>query len=97
MMIYVTAADGAGTAFSAAHELQRRDLDNCYVFFCSLQQGEVGEEEEMELRLDLMTACDCIVMVGGPDSMVWRELELARAIGMEVMCLENGLLRPFAQ
>lgn len=97
MMIYVTSARGDGEVFEAAHALQRQDLDNCYVFFCSLERGEVGEAEETELRLDLVTACDGMVVIGNDDGIVEREVALARAIGMEVMRVEDGQLRPIPQ
>lgn len=97
MMIYVTSAQGGREAFEAAHALQRRDLDNCYVFFCSLLHGEVEEAEETELRLDLVTACDAIMVAGDIGGIVAREVELARVLGMEVMRVEDGQLRPLPQ
>lgn len=48
------------------HDLQVKDLENCYICpllaFSYLEYNEIGYEEEMALCLDLITVCDKIIV-----------------------------------
>lgn len=85
------------------HDLQVKDLANCYVCplmtFSYLEYGEIGYDDEMELCLDLLMSCDKLIVAGEEiSSGVQREIDFAKLVKMEVMRLdENGELQPFTE
>ena len=84
------------------HDLQVKDLANCYVCplltFSHLEYDEIGYDDEMELCLDLLTCADRLIVASEVSNGVQKEIDFAKLVKMEVMRLdENGELRPFAE
>lgn len=82
--------------------LQVNDLDNTYLcpllMFSPLRYKHIGYEAEMELCLDLLSACDVLIVASKVTKGVRREIEFANLIGMEVLRLEeDGTLRLFEE
>lgn len=75
------------------HDLQVGDLENAYICpllaFSALGYNEIGYDEEMALRLDLMSVCDCLLVASDMSEGVKREIDFAHLIGMEVRRLED--------
>lgn len=89
-------------AKNVMRHLQKRDLANCYVCplmtFSYLGYGEIGKDNEMELRLDLLTCADRLIIASEIDKQMQTEVEFAKLVKMEVLRLdENGELRPFTE
>lgn len=107
MIIYVAHAySGDKTNIERAkkitHDLQVKDLANCYICplltFSHLECGEIGFDAEMELCLDLLMACDRLIVASEISKGVQREIDFAKLVKMEVMRLdENGELQPFTE
>jgi hypothetical protein len=84
------------------HDLQVKDLANCYICplltFSHLEYGEVGYDAEMEVCLDLLSVCDRLIVTSEISNGVQMEIDFAKLVKMEVMRLdENGELRPFTE
>lgn len=85
------------------HDLQVKDLENCYVCplltFSHLEYGEIGYDDEMELCFDLITCADRLIVASEEiSSGVQKEIDFAKLVKMEVMRLdENGELQPFTE
>ena len=71
MLVYVAHRYGCDPANierakKITHDLQVSDLDNCYICplltFSHLKYGEIGYEQEMEICLDLLSACDVLII-----------------------------------
>ena len=82
------------------HDLQMKDLANCYVCplltFSHLEYVELGYDGEMELCLDLLSVCDQLIVASEISKGVQMEIDFAKLVKMEVMRLdENGELQPF--
>lgn len=83
--------------------LQKQDLANCYicplVMFPFTEYQDVGYDGVMELRIDLLTCADRLIVAGEQISKEVRmEIDFAKLVKMEVMRLEeNGDLRPFTE
>ena len=75
------------------HDLQVADLDNCYICplltFSHLKYGEIGYEQEMEICLDLLSVCDCLIVASDISKGVQKEIDFARMVGMEVIDLAD--------
>ena len=75
------------------HDLQVADLDNCYICplltFSYLKYGEIGYEQEMEICLDLLSVCDCLIVASDISEGVKKEVDFARLVGMEVIDLAD--------
>ena len=75
------------------HDLQVADLDNCYICplltFSHLKYGEIGYEQEMEICLDLLSVCDCLIVASDISEGVQKEIDFARLVGMEVIDLAD--------
>ena len=107
MLIYIAHAySGDKTNIEKAkkitHDLQVKDLANCYICplltFSHLEYGEIGFDAEMELCLDLLSACDVLVVASEISKGVQTEIDFAKLVKMEVMKLdENGELQPFTE
>ena len=83
------------------HDLQVKDLANCYVCplltFSHLEYGEIGYDNEMELCYDLLSQCDKLIVASEISRGVQMEIDFAKLVKMEVLKLDkNGELRPFA-
>ena len=84
------------------HDLQVKDLANCYICplltFSHLEYGEIGKDNEIELRLDLLTCTDRLIIASEIDKQMETEIEFAKLVKMEVLRIEeNGELRPFTE
>ena len=96
MLVYVAhrfCGDPANVerAKKITHDLQVSDLDNCYICpiltFSHLKYGEIGYEQEMEICLDLLSACDVLIIASDISEGVQKEIDFARLVGMEVIDL----------
>ena len=108
MVVYVAHCYGGkkenfDRAKQITHDLQIKDLANCYVCplltFSHLEYGEIGYDDEMELCLDLLTCADRLIVASDDISRgVKREIDFAKLVKMEVFRLdENGELQPFTE
>lgn len=107
MLIYVAAKYGGDPANierakKITHDLQVKDLANCYICplltFLHLEYGEIGFDEEMELCLDILSECEKMIVASEISKDVQMEIDFAKLVKMEVMRLdENGELRPFTE
>ena len=84
------------------HDLQVKDIANCYICpllaFSDLEYGEMGYENELEIFLDLLSACDVLIVASEVSNGVQREIDFAKLVKMEVLRLdENGELQPFTE
>lgn len=82
--------------------LQKNDLANLYVCpltaLSHLGDGDLSEDDEIELRLDLLSAADRLIVASSSDMFVDKEIAFAKLVKMEVMRLEeNGELRLFTE
>ena len=107
ILIYVCHAYGGDKsnierASKITHDLQVKDLANCYICpllaFSDLEYGEIGYDDEMELCLDLLTCADRLIVASEISRGVQREIDFAKLVKMEVMRLDkDGELRPFTE
>lgn len=93
-------ADGREHAEWITNKLQRADTQNTYIcpvlVLSHLKFGAIGEDAEREIRLDLLSVCDRLIVVGDVEA-ARDETNFARLVGMEVVELEeDGALRPVA-
>lgn len=84
------------------HDLQIKDLANCYICpllnFSCFEHGEIEYDNGIELCLDLLTACDKLIVASKISKGVQTEIDFAKLVNMEVLRLEkNGELRPFTE
>lgn len=91
-MIYVTGSceklsDVAGTLDYLAH-LQLKDPLNCYICplnaFSHLRHKTMPNDIKIELREDLLTCCEKLIVVGEIDDFMQAEIDLAEKCKMEV-------------
>lgn len=108
MLIYVGhcfggKAENIEKAKKITHDLQVKDLANCYVCplltFSHLEYGEIGYDDEMELCLDVLQNCEKMIVASKEISRgVQKEIDFAKLVKMEVFRLdENGELQPFTE
>ena len=75
------------------HDLQVKDLANCYICplltFSHLEYGEIGFDAEMELCYDLLSQCDKLIVASRLSRGVSKEVDFANMVGMEVEWLED--------
>ena len=99
MLIYVSHKYGgnpenAERANKITHDLQIKDLENCYICpinaFSHIAYNEIGYDEEMELCLDLMCVCDVLLVASALSTGVRREIDLAKKLNMKILYLEEG-------
>lgn len=84
------------------HDLQVKDLANCYICplltFSHLEYGEIGFDDELELFLDILQNCDKLIVASEISKGVQKEIDFAKLVKMEVLRLEeNGTLQPFTE
>lgn len=75
------------------HNLQVHDLANCYICplltFSHLNPFELAYTSEMDLRLDLLSVCDRLLVASDYiDDDINKEIEFAELVGMEVDYLD---------
>lgn len=97
-MYYVSHAYGGDKeniekAKKITHDLQVKDLENCYVcpllMFSHLEYGEIGYENEIELCIDVLQNCDKLIVASDISKGVEKEIDFANLVGMEVEWLED--------
>ena len=99
MLIYVGhcfggKAENIEKAKKITHEVQVKDLANCYICplltFSHLEYGELGYDDEMELCLDILQNCEKLIVASKEISRgVQKEIDFAKLIGMEVQYLDT--------
>ena len=100
MLIYVGQSFGGKAeniekAKKITHDLQVKDLANCYICplltFSHLEYGEIGFDAEMELCLDILQNCDKLIVASDFSNSkgVQMEIDFANLVGMEVEWLED--------
>ena len=98
ILIYVCHAYGGEKenierAGKITHDLQVKDLANCYICplltFSHLEYGEIGYEAEMELCKDLIVISDKLIVASDVSRGVQEQINLAKKIGMEIEYLEK--------
>jgi hypothetical protein len=107
MLVYVAHKYGndklnIDRAKKITHDLQVKDLANCYICpllaFSHLEYGEIGYDAEMELCLDILQNCEKLIVASETSKGVQTEIDFAKLVKMEVVKLEeNGDLQPFAE
>jgi hypothetical protein len=95
-------AENIEKAKKITHDLQVKDLANCYICplltFSHLEYGELRFDDEMELCLDILSSCDRLIVASGISKGIQMEIDFAKLVKMEVMRLdENGELQPFTE
>ena len=74
-----------------ARDLQMENPDHCVVCpllnFSCLGYGEIGYDQEMEICLDLLSACDALIVASDVSKGVQKEIDFAKMVGMEVIDL----------
>ena len=84
------------------HDLQVKDLANCYICplltFSHLEYGELSFDDEMELCLDILCNAERLIVASEISRGVQTEIDFAKLVKMEVLRLdENGELQPFTE
>jgi hypothetical protein len=107
MIIYVAHAYSGDKknierAKKITHDLQVKDLANCYICplltFSHLEYGEIGYDAEMELCLDILSACDKLIVASEISKGVQTEIDFSKLVKMEVVRLDEfGELQPFTE
>lgn len=98
MLIYISHKYGANSenferAKKITHDFQVADLENTYIcpllVFSHLRYGEIGYDAEIEACLDLLSACDKLIVASDLSKGVCKEIDFANLVGMEVEYLED--------
>lgn len=89
-------------AVKITRALQLRDMENTYVCpiiaLSHLAYSMISREEEIELRLDILSNCERLIVVGEITNSMRKEVNFAKLVRMEVVRLEeSGALRPFTE
>ena len=84
------------------HDLQVKDLANCYICplltFSHLEYGELEYDDEMELCFDLLSIADRLIVASEISKGVQMEIDFAKLVKMEVMRIDKfGELQPFTE
>ena len=96
MLLYISHKYGGDTsnlerAKKITHDLQVNDPKNCYICpllaFSHLGYNEIGNDEEMELCIDLLSVSDVLIVASDISEGVQKEIDFARLVGMEVIDL----------
>ena len=97
ILIYVSHAYGGDKANierarKITHDLQVKDLENCYICpllaLSDLEYGEIGYDDEMELCLDILQNCDKLIVASEISKGVQMEIDFAKLIRMEIQYLD---------
>lgn len=92
MLIYVLHDDGdwqsAKMARWKTHCMQIEDTENCYLSpayaFSHIEAGEIPTCEQAEIRLDLLSVCDVLLIASPVTDKMKPEIEFANLVGIEV-------------
>lgn len=100
--IYQVKPENLERAKKITHDLQVKDLANCYICplltFSHLEYGELGFDDELELCLDILQNCDKLIVASEISKGVQMEIDFAKLVKMEVLRLEeDGTLQPFTE
>ena len=99
MIIYVAHKYGGKKenfekAKQITHDLQIADLGNTYICpllaMSHLEYNEIGFDEEMDACLDILSACDKLIVASEISKGVSIEIDFANLVNMEVEYLENS-------
>lgn len=99
MVCYVTHKyEGLQENIEKAKEITRflsiDDPENTYICpllaLSHLQYNEIGKGVEMEMRLDLLSAFDQLVVASEVSKGVKKEIEFAKSVNMEVVYLDRS-------
>ena len=76
-------------AAKITRELQFDDPENCYicplVMFSQLRyNAELSQKQQMDLRLDILSVCDVLLVCSDISKEVQAEIDFAESIGLEV-------------
>lgn len=73
------------------HDLQVSDKENAYLCpllaLSHLKYGELGFDEELDICIDMLQVCDCLIVASEISHGVQREIDFANLVGMEVRYL----------
>lgn len=74
------------------HDLQTKHTEHCFIcpllVFSHLEYGEIGFAAEMDLSLDILSACDGLIVASEiSDGVQQQEIDFANLVGMEVVNL----------
>lgn len=73
------------------HDLQVSDIENAYLCpllaLSHLKYGELGFDEELDICIDMLQMCDCLIVASEISPGVQREIDFANLVGMEVLDL----------
>ena len=95
-MIYVSHKFGGDPANmerakKITHDLQVDDHENCYICplmaFSHLGYNEIGNDEEIELCIDLLSVSDVLIVASDVSKGVQKAIDFAKMVGMEVIDL----------
>ena len=98
MLIYVAHQYGGNQenfdrAKNIVHDFQLQRKEDCFVCplmaFSFLEYGELGFDEEMEMCIDLLSACDKLLVTSPVSKGVQMEIEYAELFGLEVEFFET--------
>lgn len=98
MLIFVSHCYGGDKenvekAKKITHDLQMKDLANCYVcpsfIFPHLEYSDIDFDTKMELHLDILQNCEKMIIMGEIDEYVRAEIDFAKLVGMEVQYLDT--------
>jgi hypothetical protein len=84
------------------HDLQTKDLENCYlcplIAFSHIEFEELDFEEKMDLCIDILQECDTLIVASEITNGMQKELDFAKLVGMEVFLIDkDGELQPFPE
>lgn len=100
-MLYYVAHSSADIdrARQMTHDLQLGDLENTYIcpllLLSNFGQGELGRSAIMDFKLDILSACDELIIASEVSDDMKSEIDFAQLVGMGVVGIENGTLRLF--
>ena len=107
MLVYVASrygkdSDSFKRALKITHDLQNKDFANCYInpllTFSHLGCREIDYDDEIELRLDLLSVADRLIIADKVSEGLRVEIDFAKLVKMEVMRIDEfGELQPFTE
>lgn len=91
-MIYVTGSceklSNVAEVLEYVGAMQIYDTSNCYICplnaFSHLKHKDISNDIKIELREDLLTCCEKLIVIGEIDDFVQAEIDLAEKCKMEV-------------
>ena len=91
-MIYVTGSSeklsNVAEVLEYVGAMQIYDTSNCYICplnaFSHLKHKDISSDIKIELREDLLTCCEKLIVIGEIDDFVQAEIDLAEKCKMEV-------------